>query len=52
MNTANIRTFTEMFAGVRALDDRPLAAARDPSRRMPCVCRHFRTMLVSEKGKF
>jgi hypothetical protein len=38
MNTANIRTFTEMFAGVRALDDRPLASRARPE---PSECRAY-----------
>jgi hypothetical protein len=47
MDAANLRSFTEVLGKVRALDDRPLTAAREPSHRMPCVCRHFSTMLCA-----
>jgi hypothetical protein len=46
-DAANIRPFTDMLAKVRELDARPLTTAREPNHRMPCVCRHFSTMLCA-----
>jgi hypothetical protein len=44
---ANIRPFTAMLAGIQSLDNHPLAVARGPAARLPCVCRHFTTMLCT-----
>jgi Transglutaminase-like superfamily len=41
----HIRPLTEMLARIRAIDGKPLTAAREPGRRMPSVCRHFSVML-------
>jgi len=43
---ANIRPVAEILSQIRAIDDRELAVAREPSQRMPCVCWHFSTLLV------
>ena len=42
---ANIRPLSEMLARIHAIDARPLASEREPSGRLPSVCRHFSTML-------
>jgi hypothetical protein len=42
---ANVRPLAAMLAQIRALSDRPLTEAREPTQRMPAVCRHFATML-------
>lgn len=42
---ANVRTVAEMLSWVRTIDDHPLTEPREPARRMPCVCRHFSTIL-------
>lgn len=42
---ANIRPVAEMLSWIRSVDDRPMTEPREPARRMPCVCRHFSTML-------
>ncbi|MBV8773656.1 MAG: transglutaminase domain-containing protein [Deltaproteobacteria bacterium] len=47
MEAAHTRPLTEMLAKIRALDEKPLTVTRDPSHRMPCVCRHFSTMLCA-----
>jgi hypothetical protein len=47
MDSANIRPLGDMLEKVLALDHRPLTSAREPSHRMPCVCRHFSTMLCA-----
>ena len=44
---ANIRQTAAMLNRIHELDDRPLTIGRDPARRLPSVCRHFSTMLVS-----
>jgi Transglutaminase-like superfamily len=44
---ANLRSVAEMLSRIRALDNRALDQAREPARRMPCVCRHFTTMLCA-----
>jgi Transglutaminase-like superfamily len=44
---ANVRPVAEMLARIFALDARPLNWVRDPARRLPCVCRHFATMLTA-----
>jgi hypothetical protein len=41
---ANCRPVAEILSQIWALDARPLAEPREPSRRMPCVCRHFATL--------
>jgi hypothetical protein len=46
-DAANIRPATEMLSVIANLDGRPLTEPREPARRMPCVCRHFTTMLVA-----
>jgi hypothetical protein len=47
METANIRPLPEMLAKIRTLGDNPLTPPRLPKDRMPCVCRHFSTMLCA-----
>jgi hypothetical protein len=42
---ANVRPVGEMLSRVMALDNRPLTQAREPAQRLPCVCRHFATLL-------
>jgi hypothetical protein len=44
-DVANVRPVAEMLSRIVALDGRPLTEAREPARRLPCVCRHFATML-------
>jgi hypothetical protein len=44
---AQIRPVAEMLARIRALDGQPLTVAREPSRRMVGVCRHFSVMLCA-----
>jgi hypothetical protein len=44
---ANTRPLAETLGKIRALGDHLLSAVRDPSYRMPCVCRHFSTMLCA-----
>lgn len=44
---ANIRPMAEMLARIRALDERPVTIAREPGRRLACVCRHFSVMLAA-----
>jgi hypothetical protein len=44
---ANIRQTAAMLNRIHELDGRPLTIERDPARRLPTVCRHFSTMLVS-----
>jgi hypothetical protein len=44
---ANTRPMAEMLARIHALDEHPVTVAREPGRRLPCVCRHFSVMLTS-----
>jgi hypothetical protein len=44
-DVANVRPVVEMLSQIRTLDERPLTETREPGRRLPCVCRHFSTML-------
>jgi hypothetical protein len=44
---ANIRQTAAMLNRIHELDGRPLTIERDPPRRLPSVCRHFSTLLVS-----
>jgi len=44
---ANIRQTAATLDRIHQLDDRALGTRRDPARRLPSVCRHFSTMLVS-----
>ena len=44
---ANLRPMPSMLEQIHALDGRPLGDARQPDRRMACVCRHFTLTLVS-----
>ncbi len=44
---ANTRPMAEMLTRIRALDEHPVTVAREPGRRLPCVCRHFSVMLTS-----
>ena len=44
---ANTRPMAEMLARIRALDERPVTVAREPGRRLACVCRHFSLMLAA-----
>jgi hypothetical protein len=44
---ANLRRMTEMIPGILARDERPIREAREPGSRLPCVCRHFSTMLCA-----
>jgi Transglutaminase-like superfamily len=44
---ANLRTVAEMMSRIFALDGRPLAQVREPAGRLPCVCRHFATLLTA-----
>ncbi len=46
-NDAHIRPIEDMLGRIHALDDRPLTVAREPSRRMAGVCRHFSLMLCA-----
>ena len=41
----HIRPLPEMLARIREIDRRPLTIAREPARRLPCICRHFSMML-------
>jgi hypothetical protein len=43
----HVRPVAEMLGRVRAIDGHPLTVAREPSHRMPCVCRHFTLMLCA-----
>jgi hypothetical protein len=44
---ANLRRLTEMIPSILARDERPIGEAREPGSRLPCVCRHFSTMLCA-----
>jgi hypothetical protein len=44
-DVANVRPVAEMLSRILTLDSRPLVWVREPARRLPCVCRHFATML-------
>ncbi len=46
-DVANLRPVREMLSEILRLDARSLAEKREPSRRMPCVCRHFATLLCA-----
>jgi hypothetical protein len=46
-DVANVRPVAEMLSEILALDQRPVTETREPSLRMPCVCRHFATLLSS-----
>ena len=46
-NDAHIRPVEDVVARIRALNDRPLTAARAPGDRMAGVCRHFSLMLCA-----
>ncbi len=46
-NDAHIRPVGDVLARIRALEDRPLTVAREPSNRMAGVCRHFSLMLCA-----
>lgn len=41
----HVRPLSEMLMRIGAIDAHPLTSAREPGRRMPCVCRHFSLML-------
>ena len=41
----HVRPLSEMLMRIGAIDAHPLISAREPGRRMPCVCRHFSLML-------
>ena len=41
----HVRPLSEMLMRIAAIDAHPLTSAREPGRRMPCVCRHFSLML-------
>ena len=44
---ANARKPERILAQVRAITGRPLAEARAPAQRMPCVCSHFSYLLAA-----
>ena len=43
----HIRPVAEMLSRIRAIDPKPLTIAREPSNRMPTICRHFSLMLCA-----
>jgi hypothetical protein len=43
----NIRRVEDMLAAIRRLDNRPLAARRDPAKRLVVCCRQFAVLLCS-----
>jgi hypothetical protein len=44
---ANARRPAQILAQIRAINDQPLAEARTPAQRMPCVCSHFSYLLAA-----
>ena len=46
-DAANERAVAAMMSRILALDPRPIVEAREPASRLPCVCRHFATMLAA-----
>ena len=46
-DVANLRSITSMMSEILVLDPRPMTEAREPVSRLPCVCRHFATMLCA-----
>ena len=41
----HVRPLAQMLARIAAIDAHPLTSAREPGRRLPCVCRHFSLIL-------
>jgi hypothetical protein len=44
---ANLRSVNAMLSAIVGLDPRAIDEAREPARRLPCVCSHFSTMLCA-----